>query len=203
MPKNILYKIRRPRKFNIESQTSTTVFAAILFTIFACIMIWLLTCGISATSLPTYCNSGSCNCCNMPRENTPLQQPLGWNCSDCPDGNIVRHPSHGWISLDIKGIESKIKKYKINLADQKTFTCLVDSMKSRKLNKCMKSLWPTVEVVPKQLCWRSWHFQDEPASIFEYTPCKYQSNFNILLPNSNSIPVDDFSKWWNNSNAPN
>jgi len=200
MLKNILYKRQHKHRFNIDSQSSTvTAAAAILFITFACIIIWLLTRGISATSLPTYCNSRGCNCCSMPRESNSLAQPLGWNCADCQNGNIIGHPSHGWISLDVKGIESKLKKYNINLADHVTFKCLVESMKAKKLNKCMKSLWPSVEVVPKQLCWRSWQYQDQQPSIFEYTPCKYQSNFNILLPNTNNIHIDEFFKWWNNS----
>ena len=204
MPKNILYKRQHNHRFNIASQSSTvTTTAAILFITLAFIIIWLLIRGRSATSFPTYCNSKGCNCCSMPRESTPLAQPVGWKCSDCQNGNIIGHPSQGWINLDIKGIKSKLKKYNINLDDHKNFKCLVDSMKEKSLNKCMKSLWPFVEAVPKQLCWRSWQYQDQQPSIFEYTPCKYQSHFNILSPNtnSNSIPVDEFFKWWNNSTA--
>jgi len=185
-------------KLNNDQPSSLGTFGVLLLFIILIIILFVIIFRWNkSTQLPSYCNKGGCNCCNMPREaNILATQPDGWNCVDCPDGNIITHASRGWITLDIKGIESKIKEYNIDIDSYKNIKCLVDYMKSKKLNDCMRTLWPSIDSPPKHLCWRSWRYQDQQPNIFEYTPCEHQSNFNILIPNSNSIEVDEFSKWW-------
>jgi hypothetical protein len=180
-----------------NSNTASTLLIMLLVIITIVIIFFVIFKWTASTKLPSYCNKKGCNCCNMPREpNVLTPQPDGWDCVDCPDGDIIMHASRGWVTLDVKGIESKIKSYNIDVGAHKNFKCLLESMKAKKLDDCMKSLWPKVEKVPKYLCWRSWKYNNQTPNIFEYTPCQFQSNFNILLPNSNSIEVAEFSKWW-------
>ena len=222
MPKTILHGGRRnsQRKYKSDASKSSSPFSTIIAIILLFVLLILLWFVIStwnrATSLPSYCNSGGCNCCNMPREsNKSHSQPPGWNCDDCGGAgggggggaggagaaSIATHPSRGWGTLDIKGIESKIKKYAIDLDSNKNFKCLFESMKAKKLGSCMKSAWPSIKTVPKHLCWRSWKYKTEAANIFEYTPCEYQSNFNIIVPNTSSKAVDEFNKWWDTTDT--
>lgn len=191
------------KTYKLESRNTRYSGAfTIILTLFIIIIVFIIIFALlkwgNGSKYPSWCKKHGCNCCNMPREpNVNSSQPEGWNCVDCPDGDITKNASRGWITLDVKGIESKIKKYNINIEAHKNFKCLFDSMKKKKYNDCMSTLWPTVKNIPKYLCWRSWKYNDQEPNIFEYTPCEYQSNFNILLPNSNSIAVDEFSKWWN------
>ena len=160
------------------------------------------------------CSTKTCDCCNMPRENRGqlLSQPNNWICSTSQDGYIVRDSSKGWIQIDFKQLQKKLKDF--NFDHDIAFTCLYNGMKSQNdsWDKCKKQHWPNLSKPPANLCWRAWYNINDASStdhknttptIFEYAACNTTSDLNVLLPKPphNEI-VTEFMTWWHGVDSP-